>query len=289
MGCIPRIGWIGVGKMGQPMVRHLLARRYEVVVYDRDPRNMQAAVDHGARSAGSLGDLLGAADIVMSMIPNDLVLGELVFGEGGLAGRLTGMQVFVDLSTVSPKGSQAVAEGIGTKRYLRAPVSGSTQTAESGSLTVVASGLKGDFDLCRAPFEAFSGRQYYVGSGEEARYLKLVLNSLVAANASLLADALALGRAGGLSRETMMDIICESAVASPLLKYKRDNVVCEDYPAAFSVSQMIKDSGLIADAAAQAGVDMPVNALSLQRFRDAAARGLGDRDFFVLASVLGKG
>lgn len=284
MGGMQRIGWIGVGKMGQPMVRRLLAKQHRVAVFDRDLRNMEAVIPDGAEPAGSVSELLGKADIIMSMIPNDDVLRALVFGPGGLAGRLTAGQIFVDLSTVSPSVSREVAEGIGTRRYLRAPVSGSTQTAEAGALTIVASGSERDFDECCPPFEAFSSKQYHVGKSEEARYLKLVLNSLVAANASLLADALKLGKAGGLGRKTMMEIICDSAVASPLLQYKRDSVVQGHYPSAFSVSQMIKDTGLIADAAAEAGVNMPINALSLQRFRDAAGRGLGDEDFFVITS-----
>lgn len=278
------IGWLGVGKMGQPMVRRLLAANYHVVVYDRDPENGRTVLGDGAYIAESPQALAKKADVVMSMIPNDRVLDELVFGEGGLAGKLGNDQVFVELSTVSPKISSKVAEGLLTSRYLRAPVSGSTQTAESGSLTVVVSGPEEDFEVCRPVLQAFSTRQYYVGRNEEARFLKLVLNSLVAANASLMADALRLGHAGGLSRSTMMEIICESAVASPLLKYKQDNIARNDYPPAFSVSQMVKDTGLIATAAADAGIEMPINAVSLDRFRNAASRGLEEQDFFVLTS-----
>lgn len=278
------IGWLGVGKMGQPMVRRLLAANYHVVVYDRDPANGRTVIGDGARLATSPQDLLQGADVIMSMIPNDQVLDELVSGESGLAGKLRPEQIFVELSTVSPKISSKVARELMTPRYLRAPVSGSTQTAENGSLTVVVSGPKEDFDICQPILEAFSSRQYYVGQKEEARFLKLVLNSLVAANASLMADALRLGHAGGLSRSTMMEIICESAVTSPLLKYKRDNIVGNDYPPAFSVSQMVKDTGLIAQAAADAGINMAINAICLDRLRHAASCGLDEQDFFVLTS-----
>ncbi len=282
-----RIGWIGVGKMGQPMVRHLLAKNHHVAVYDRNPANSHTVRGDGAKIAPSVGELLKDAEIIMSMIPNDQVLDDLVFGESGFAGHLSEDQIFVDLSTVSPRISKKVSNGIRTTRYLRAPVSGSTHTAKSGSLTVMVSGPQADFEICRTAFEAFSSRQYYVGPSEEARYLKLVLNSLVAANATLMADALRLGQAGGLSRNVIMEVICESAVVSPLLKYKRTNIEQNDYPPAFSVSQMIKDTGLIADAASDVDVEMAVNALSLERFLHAAENGLEDRDFFVLTSETG--
>jgi 3-hydroxyisobutyrate dehydrogenase-like beta-hydroxyacid dehydrogenase len=119
--------------------------------------------------------------------------------------------------------------------------------------------------------------------GEEARYLKLVLNSLVRGTSALLAEALAMGRKGGLGNVAMMDVICESAVASPLLQYKRDMVVDGSYAPAFAVNQIMKDLDIISEVSRQDHCPMPLAAQVRQQYEAAFVNGCGDHDFFVLA------
>ncbi len=147
------------------------------------------------------------------------------------------------MSTVSPEISAEIAEALGRKgvAYLRAPVSGSTITASSGMLSVMVSGPEAAYRKIEPILASFSSKRFYLGDGEEARYLKLVLNALVGATAALLGEALTLGLKGNLSVETMLNVICESAVASPLIAYKRDLLVSRNFDPAFSVSQMMKD------------------------------------------------
>lgn len=279
----PTIGWIGLGKMGLPMTDHLLRKGYQVRGYDPDATNAKAAACQGVNLASSLKELVAATDIVISMIPNDVVLRSVVFGPEGLGGLLGERHIFVDMSTVSPTVSAEVAERLGAgTAYLRAPVSGSTETARTAQLTFIVSGPKTAYDKFVPVMQAMSARQYHVGSSEEARYLKLVLNSLVSASATLLSEAVALGKAGGIPIDVLMDVVCDSAVSSPLLKYKRQNVVTGDYSPAFTVAQMIKDLTLIADAASEAGLEMKVNALVLSQLKKAKDAGLSEKDFFVL-------
>lgn len=279
----PKIGWIGLGKMGLPMTDHLLRRGYEVRGYDPDANSAQAAASQGVNLAGSVKELAASTDIVITMIPNDNVLHSLVFGSEGLGNLLSDRQILVDMSTVSPIISAEVSDClVGKAAYLRAPVSGSTETAKSAQLTIIVSGPQAAYDAFLPVMQAMSAKQYYVGAADEARYLKLVLNSLVGASAALLSEALALGKAGGISVDILMEVICDSVVASPLLKYKRNSVVKGDYSPAFTVAQMIKDTTLIANAASNAGLAMNVNALVLQQLERAKVAGLSEHDFFVL-------
>lgn len=285
-----RVGWIGAGKMGAPMIRNLLKQGVEVRVAEPVAARRAELAAAGATEAATLADLAGCS-LVFSALPNDAVLTEVVLGkgglgQGGLAETLSPPAIFVDMSTVSPTCSARVAEalaraGIG---YLRAPVSGSTALAETAAISILASGDQGAWEVALPYFEVLSAQRFYLGAGEEARFMKLVLNTLVGATAAFLGEAMALGESGGLDAATMMEVICESAAASPLLKYKKAAVSAGDYTPAFSVAQMIKDYELILGAARDKSVPAPTTSLTLELYRAAANSGRSEEDFFSLVA-----
>lgn len=279
------IGWIGTGKMGLPMAGHLIDAGHAVIVAEPNDANRTAAVARGASVAEGLAALARACGTIFVMIPDDAVLRAVVFGDGGLAGAMRAGQTLIEMSTVSPQVSREVAAALDSAgvAYLRAPVSGSTALATSAKLTVLASGPRAAFDAAEPLLATFSARRFHVGEEEEARYLKLVLNSLVGATAALAAEALEIGRAGGLSIADMMAVISESAVASPLLGYKRAMLEAGDFSPAFTVTQMNKDFDLILGAAAEGGLDLSVLPLVKEKYERAIADGKGGSDFFVLA------
>jgi 3-hydroxyisobutyrate dehydrogenase-like beta-hydroxyacid dehydrogenase len=277
------IGWIGAGKMGAPMIRNLLAAGARLSVSEPDDDARDDLVRAGATAAENL-SAHSSNSIVFATLPNDKVLRDVVLGAAGLAQHMAAGSVLVEMSTVSPECSAEVASALKDKRifYLRAPLSGSTAMAETATLTVLASGDQQGWDTAIPAIRLLSSRQFYLGQGEEARYMKLVINTLVGATSAILAEAIALGASGGLSPASMMEVICESAVASPLLKYKAAAVVAQDYAPAFSVQQMIKDFSLISDAGRANGVPLLTTGLILELYRAAANSGLRDQDFFAL-------
>lgn len=281
-----QIGWIGAGKMGGPMAANLLAAGYSVAVSDPSAEIREALAGQGAQTAAGL-EIQAGADIVFTTLPNDAVLLRVVAGDEGRAGLADLMpagSILVEMSTVSPGCSANVAQilekaGIS---YLRAPISGSTAMAKAASLTVLASGDKAAWPTVLPLLRLLSSKQFFLGEADEARYMKLVLNTLVGASSAILAEAVALGASGGLSRAAMMEVICESAVASPLLKYKTDLVVAADYAPAFTIDQMIKDFTLISDAGRANGIPLMTAGLILELYRAAANAGLQNEDFFAL-------
>lgn len=279
-----RIGWIGAGKMGLPICLRMKAARHDVHVLGRSADARQKLEQLGLAPRADIVSLAKSADVVFSSITDDAALEEIVFGENGVAASLPKGHVFIDISTVSPSVSVKVADQLRSKGilYLRSPVSGSTVMAEAGTLTAVVSGPKAAFDALQPLFESFTRKAFHVGEDEEARYLKLVLNSMVAATSALLAEALAFGQKGGLDNATMLSVINQSAIASPLIAYKTDMIVKEDYRPAATLSMLQKDLHLLLSEASAIGAPMPLGKHIHDIYQDASARGLGGKDFFVL-------
>ena len=269
-----KVGWVGTGNMGSPMSHCLIGDGASVAVFDPAADNMSAAVSVGARAGTSNHDVAADAEFVFSMIPDDDVLRAVALGDGGVLSAMSPGSVYVDMSTVSPEVSGEVAAaadaaGIG---YLRAPVSGSMILAEAGNLTIMASGPEDAYGRCEPLFEAMSAIRFYVGEGEQARYMKLVLNLLAASTIAALAEATTFGRKGGLDWNVMLDVIGDSVVASPIVKYSLPPLKARDFSPAFSSDLMTKDMGLICEAATSVGVPTDI-ADAVRRLYFATVKG----------------
>lgn len=281
---VQRIGWIGAGKMGFPICKRFFAAGHTVQVLARSDQAKAILDQAGLATRFSIGDVCKNADIVFSSISDDAALLEVVCSSGGIAESLVAGKTYVDISTVSPAASSKAAERL--KRagiaYLRSPVSGSTVMAESGSLTAVVSGPFPRYEELQPVFAQFARKCFHVGEAEEARSMKLVLNSMVAASSALLAEALAFGAKGGLDVATMLNVVNQSVVASPLIAYKTDMMVKGDYKPAATLAMLLKDVDLFLSTGKAAHLDMPLGSLVRKIYLDAAARGLAEQDFFVL-------
>lgn len=272
-----RIGWVGTGNMGSPMSRCLIGEGASVAVFDLVADNMSASVAAGARAGGSNHDVAADAEFVFSMISDDDVLRAVALGDGGVLSAMQAGTVYVDMSTVSPEvsGEVAVAANTAGIAFVRAPVSGSTILAEAGNLTIMASGPGSAYERCEPLFGAMAAIQFHVGEGEQARYMKLVLNLLAASTIAALAEALTFGRKGGLDWNIMLDVIGDSVVASPLIKYSLPPLKARDFSPAFSTDLMTKDMGLICEAAAGVGVPTEIADAVRQLYLATVAGGQG--------------
>lgn len=277
-----RIAWIGAGKMGLPVCRRLKAAGHDVRVLARRPDQATKLEDLGFDTAVSAPGVVRHADIIFTCVPDDRALSEVILNEA-FRSALPKSATLIDMSTVSPAISGEVAAFVpGNMAYLRSPVSGSTVMAEAGTLTALVSGPKPAFDSMAGIFGAFAKKAFHLGEAEEARYLKLAINGMVAATSVLLGEALAFGLKGGLTRETMLDVITQSAVASPLIGYKKDMIISGDYKPAATLNMLMKDLDLLLAAGKDHATPMPVASMIRQIYGTAVSRGLGEKDFFVL-------
>jgi 3-hydroxyisobutyrate dehydrogenase-like beta-hydroxyacid dehydrogenase len=280
------IGWIGSGKMGNPMATRLVEAGHVLTICDPARENRASLVARGAAVAATPGELAARCEIIFSTIPNDAVLMEIFGAEhnSGFLPQIAAGSILVEMSTVSPQVSARLARDLARRgvAYLRCPISGSTTLARAGKLTALASGDAAAWETLSPLIDLLATRKFYLGAGEEARYMKLVLNALVGAMSSVLGEALVLGEKGGLSPAQMMEVISQSAVASPLLDYKREMIAQMDFSPAFSVQQMTKDFTLITDAARDKQIPMFVANLILQQYTAASNAGYSEKDFFAL-------
>jgi 3-hydroxyisobutyrate dehydrogenase-like beta-hydroxyacid dehydrogenase len=276
-----QIGWIGCGKLGQPMADKLIRGGHAVVAFDIDTSAGQAMQARGARLAGSIRQVCQGSQVVFSSLPDDRALLAVACGHEGVLTHLPAGAIFVDTSTVSPSASLAVAQAAAARsqRYLRVAVSGNPVLAEAAQLTAFASGENGDFLLVEPLLNCFSRRVFLVGDGEQARTLKLVINLMIAVSAGMLAEALALGEKGGLDWSQMLEVISESAVGSPMVRYKTPPLQQHDYTSTFSCEQMAKDLDLILAASALYQAPTPLAAHIRQVYQAIIATGSGQDDY----------
>jgi 3-hydroxyisobutyrate dehydrogenase-like beta-hydroxyacid dehydrogenase len=283
-----KIGWIGLGKMGIPMSKNLVKKGYSVTVYNRTKEKTKELAAEGAKVADSPKSLAANVDVIISMISDDAVLEAVSIGKDGAFEGAKSGAIYIDMSTVSPVSSAKVAE-VATKKgikYLRAPVSGSTVLASAGTLTIFASGPKDAYDQCADIFGSMGQKVFHVGNGDEARYLKLLLNMMVGITSLMAGEALTFGEKGGMDWSQMIDIIAASVVASPLIGYKAQLLKSRNYAPAFTIEQMAKDFDIALETGKSTNVPMPVTALARQFFGAMKAKGKGGLDFFGLVTLL---
>jgi 3-hydroxyisobutyrate dehydrogenase len=288
MNTKPSLGWIGVGKMGTPMSTHLLKAGYQLAVYDIVPSAMSALTEQGATPANSPAEVADQADIIISMIPDDPALEAVATGPQGIFQNERQGLIYIDMSTVSPVTSARISSAAekGGAQYLRAPVSGSTESAIAAALTILVSGPEDAFDQCRGIFEKLGQKVFHVGPGDQARYLKLLVNMMVGITSAMTAEALTFGKRGGIDWDQMIDIINNSVVASPLIGFKAQMLKKRNFSAAFTAAQMTKDFDLALDTGRKMDIPMPLTALVRQLYGAMKATGKGELDYFGLLAQM---
>lgn len=283
-----KIGWIGLGNMGSPMSQNLIKAGHEVMVWNRTKSKADDVIKAGGIWCETPKSIAEKSDFIFTMVSDGATLQAVCLGENGIIEGLSAGKIVIDMSTVSPEESKVVNDAIESKscKFLRAPVTGSTVLAANATLGILASGDKAAYEKTLNLFEAMGKNQFYLGGDEEARVMKLSLNTMIGTSMQMMAEAVVLAEKAGLNTAQVCEVIAGSAVGSPLVGYKQAVITAGEYPAAFSVKLMIKDFDLAAAAAKQYGVEMPVTTLTRQYLQAAKDAGLEDKDFSVLTKVL---
>ena len=279
------VGLIGLGNMGTAFAERLLDAGYELVVMNRTPGKSATLEARGARVAPTYVDLAERVDVVLTSLADDEALEAVAAGILGAARPGT---VLVDTSTVSPAASARVASRAeaASVPYLRAPVSGNPTVVRAGTLSIVVSGPPETLERVEAVIRAIGPTVYHVGEREEARIVKLAINLMIGGLAQLMAEALVLGEASGVSRAALLEVMGGSAAGAPFVKYKTDALLRDDYSATFTTALMGKDIDLILDAAGDAGVALPVTTEMRTIIRAAIEAGYANDDFMALFPFL---
>jgi len=276
------IAWIGLGLIGLPMASRLVQAGRKVRGFDIDAKRMELARARGISLAADAPAAISGAGIVFTSLPSE---DALVGAAAAIAGAMRRDAILVETSTVGPDASAAVAKALQGMAYLRAPISGSTALAETGQLSTFVSGPRAAFEAALPAFRAYTRAQSWLGEGEEARYAKLAVNLMVAVTAGMMGEALAFARKGGIGWQAMLDVIADSVVASPLVKYKLDPLRKRDFTPAATNSLVLKDLHVLVESAARAGVPLPLANHMLGAYRGLVEAGGKDEDFFSAVKV----
>ncbi|HXV09123.1 MAG TPA: NAD(P)-dependent oxidoreductase [Burkholderiales bacterium] len=290
MATLPQIGWIGAGRMGVPMAGFLLQAGYPVRVYSRTAASRQKLVARGATEAQSVAECARGAEIVFCSVSDDAALREVALGPGGVLASLAPGAVFAETSTVSVEVSEQVAQEAARRgvAYLRLPISGNAAQAQKGELTVLVSGPLDAWNRIKPVCERFSKAQVYLGAGEQARVMKLVVNALVYVFAQAMAEAVTLGRKAGLDWGVMLDALAQSALASPWLKVKAELMKRRDFTPTMTPPLVLKDIDLMMACARAQQVSMPLTALTRQLMQTLVGQGFGDEDYMAAIKLAEK-
>ena len=275
----------GVGKMGLPMAGHFHAAGHAVTVSDPGAARRELARSHGLQVVEDAAAAMARADMIFSSLPNDAALRQVAAQVGQSARRGA---IYIDTSTVSQQASAEVAQMLSSAGvlYLRTTVSGNNKMAEAAQLTVMASGPRMAYDTVLPLLKVLGPHQFYLGEGEQARLMKLVVNLMIAQTSAMLAEALTLGRKGGLNWQDMWQVLAASAVASPILKAKAVQLSGRDFTPTFTVEQMIKDLDLILAAGAAVNAPLAQTALTQQLMHLAMAQGEGQQDYAAIIKIV---
>jgi len=275
------VGLIGLGNMGTAVAERLLGADYRLVVFNRTAQKADGLAAQGAEVAETPAELLEQTDVVVTSLANDDAL-EAVAAQVLPAARPG--TVLVDLSTVSPAVSARVAAlaDEAAVDYLRAPVSGNPTVVRAGNLSFMVSGPRETLDRVEPVLLAIGPTIHYVGEAEQARIVKLAINLMIAGLAQLISEALVLGEAAGVSRQTLLEVMGSSAVGAPFVKYKTEPLLRDDYSATFTTALMEKDIDLVLDAAEEAGLELPMASEMKTLLRAAIDAGYADDDFMAL-------
>jgi 3-hydroxyisobutyrate dehydrogenase-like beta-hydroxyacid dehydrogenase len=283
-----QIGFIGIGKMGLPMSQLVAKAGYSVTAFDQSAARLNEAREHGIAVASSPADAVNGRPVVITSLPDDAALRAVMLGPTGLVSAMAPKSVLIETSTVSAEASAEVdaaaqARGIA---YLRAPVSGNASIVHTGALSCFVSGPKDSFENAKPLFASFTRAQTYLGPSEEARYAKLAVNLMIAVSAAMMAESLALARKGGIGWQDILKVLDDSAVASPMVKYKTAPLRTRDFVSSFSCKQMAKDLDLILGAGHAVGVPLQLAAQVRETYGALVAQGDGETDFIATVKHL---
>jgi 3-hydroxyisobutyrate dehydrogenase len=270
-----KIGWIGLGNMGNPMSKQLLNAGFPLIVYNRNFSKTDELIALGAKTAISPSDLIDQATILFMMVSDDQAVAELFKGENGLLKSAVTDKIIVNMSTVSPAISKEMAILCKEKGnyYLDAPVSGSVKQAEEGQLVIMVGGDETTYQKVEAIFAILGKMSLLVGNTGAGNTAKLAINTLLAIQAQGLAETMVFAADHGIQKTDLIHLINNSAIGNVFMKIKGDAIINQNYKAAFALKHIAKDLRL----AKAEGISSPLADTAYQSFQDAEAR-LGNED-----------
>lgn len=283
-----RVGFIGLGIMGQGMVRNLLNAKFNVCVWNRTAARMEPLIEAGATSGNSPADVASQSDIIITCVSDTPDVEAVILGENGIIHGVHSGSLVIDMSTISPHVTRDIGNTLREKgvHMLDAPISGGSEGAAKGTLSIMVGGDADQFERAMPYFEAMGKAVTHVGAHGAGQTVKLVNQILVVVNALAVSEAMLFAEAGGLDLQKTLDAVSQGAAGSWMLSNRGPQVLKRDWRPGFTIDLQQKDVRLILDAADQMGVPVMATSMVFNLYRTLQAQGLGHEGNHALVKAL---
>jgi 3-hydroxyisobutyrate dehydrogenase len=282
------IGFIGLGIMGGGMAHNLLKAGFDLCVWNRTSSRMTPLAEAGAAVAGSPADVAAQSDIITICVSDTPDVEEVIFGEQGVFHEARSGMLVIDCSTISPEATRGIAARLQEKgvHFLDAPVSGGSEGAAKGTLSIMVGGDATQFERASSVFQAMGKTITHVGEVGAGQTVKLVNQILVVGTMLAVSEALLFAQAGGLDLQKTLEAVGGGAAGSWMLNNRGPQLIERDFRPGFTIDLQQKDLRLVLEAADQMGIPLPATALIFQLYRALQQRGLGSEGNHALAQAL---
>lgn len=283
-----QIGFIGLGIMGQGMAHNLLKAGFPLTVWNRTAEKMEPLVEAGAKAATDPADVAAKSDIIVICVSDTPDVEEVILAEKGLIQEAKAGSLVIDCSTISPIVTKELAAKLGEQKVamLDAPISGGSEGAMQGTLSIMVGGEAADFERALPVFQAMGQTITHVGPTGAGQTVKLVNQILVVGTGLAVCEALLFAQAGQVDLEKTLEAVSAGAAGSWMLSNRGPQIVERDWRPGFMIDLQLKDLRLVLDAADELGVPLPGTGLIFQLYRTLQAQGLGEEGNHALAKAL---
>ncbi len=283
-----RIGFAGLGLMGARMARQFVDKGFPLAVWNRDPKKAEPLVARGARVAKTPKELAELSDVVVACVADPAAVERLVFADDGvLAGARPGFR-YVEASTVSPELTRRIAEALRAKGAdaLEAPMTGSKNGADKGTLLFMCGGRKETFDELQPVLMAMGTKAILCGEMGAGSTVKLIGNTFISFLLEALCETAVIGKKAGIPLEKTLEVVMASGFSSPYFPFKGTQIQNRDFDQHFSIDLLVKDQTLMLAEAAKHKVSMPGLAAIREVCQSARGQGFGQEDIAAVVKVL---
>jgi len=284
------LGYIGLGVMGGRMAKRLLDAGHTVTGYNRTKAKAQWLLEAGMQWGETPRAVVEASEVIFSMVTNTKAVLAVTGGAEGVIAGLGPGKIYVDMSTVSPATSRELAAQVAAKgaHMLDAPVSGSVETLESGKLSIMVGGDQAVFERVKPILLDIGPKANYVGGNGLAVAMKIATNLSLAVQMLAFSEGVLLAEKSGIKRETAVEVLLNSVIASPMVKYRGPFVLGMPDEAWFNVNMMQKDLNLAQELGQQLDVPLPTTAATNEMLTAARGMGMAEEDFAIIFEVLAR-
>jgi len=271
------VGFIGLGIMGQGMARNLLQAGFELRVWNRTPSRINELLAAGAIPANSPAELASQCNIIIVCVSDTPDVQAVILGENGIVHGAQSGALVIDTSTISPRATREIAEQLAQRELhmLDAPISGGSEGAANGTLSIMVGGEIAQVERAMPVFSAMGEKITHVGGAGAGQMVKLVNQILVVGNALAMCEALIFAQAGGLDLEKALAAVSDGAAGSWMLTMRGPQILERDWSPGFTIDLQQKDMRLALAAADELGVPVPITSMAFHYYRALQAQGLG--------------